>query len=315
MTKKIDVLLICGFLGAGKTTLVLKLLKMFPKLKIGIIENEFGEVNIDGGIIQQKSQIEVKLIEITNGSIFCSCRHEHLIEALRELSKVPLDLIILESTGIADPSPFKRDIRTVNKLENHMYRYAGSVCVVDGTTFLDMIDMLEAIRRQIIYSDLILLNKVDSVQSYELGRIRSKISNINSRARLELTEFCNFHRSIMLEMFSLSVNPDHNESFNTTENKPLKIKLIAKNPISKPIINDFLEHVEAHILRLKGFLKIGTSEDAIWYYIDGIYNKIIMKEAVPHQKFDDSGKIIVILRKGDPFGEIIKEAWASINLS
>ncbi len=313
--QKIDVLLICGFLGAGKTTLLLNLLEFFPDIKIGVIENEFGEVNIDGDLVQRRAGSKISLIEITNGSMFCSCRHADLIEALRQMSKYPLDLLILESTGIADPSPFKRDIQAVNKLENNIYRFAGSICVVDGTTFLELLDMLEAIRRQIAYSDLILINKADVVKPYEMGRIRFKISNINPKAQIEYTTYCKVPRGHVMELFAQKLNPKFAESVNTTENKPQKLSLSADKPILKDLLRDFLDHVSDHIFRLKGFCKVGGTETFEWFYLDGVKNKISMEKDLPPLPLAVRSEIVVILKKGDPYGEIILEAWKAVSAS
>ena len=101
---KIPVTILTGFLGSGKTTFVNYLLREHHGLRLAIIENEFGEVSIDDGLVLQTNE---EIVEMLNGCICCTVR-EDLIVALKKLASTrrgAFDAIVIETTGLADPGP------------------------------------------------------------------------------------------------------------------------------------------------------------------------------------------------------------------
>ncbi len=102
MENKIKLYILTGFLGAGKTTMLVNLLdKIGSERKIGIIQNEFGKLSIDGDIIRRG---DIEMIEIERGSIFCSCLKLNFVQALAEMASKGLEEVFVESSGLADPS-------------------------------------------------------------------------------------------------------------------------------------------------------------------------------------------------------------------
>ena len=104
------VYLITGFLGSGKTTFLNRIIERFPKnRKLTILMNEFGEIGIDGTLVEGD---DIDMMEISRGSIFCVCVKTDFIKGLYELvTKVKPDVLIIESTGVANPSDLKRDLQ------------------------------------------------------------------------------------------------------------------------------------------------------------------------------------------------------------
>ena len=104
------VYLITGFLGSGKTTLLNRIIKRFPKnKKLTLLVNEFGEVGVDGTLVEGD---DIDMMEISKGSIFCVCVKTDFIKGLYELnSKVQPDVMLIESTGVANPSDLKKDLK------------------------------------------------------------------------------------------------------------------------------------------------------------------------------------------------------------
>ncbi|PKM48674.1 MAG: GTP-binding protein, partial [Firmicutes bacterium HGW-Firmicutes-6] len=94
-------ILLTGFLGAGKTTMLKKLLIEYEGRKIGVLMNEFGETGIDGQLIKNE---DFDLIELNNGSVFCVCLKENFIKGLAEFLHHQLEIVFVESSGVADPS-------------------------------------------------------------------------------------------------------------------------------------------------------------------------------------------------------------------
>ena len=97
----IKLILLTGFLGTGKTTLLKQLLSEFKDEKIGVIVNEFGQINIDGTLVEKEG---VKMTELTNGSIFCACIKDNFVNSLIALSKEDISYFFIEASGLADPA-------------------------------------------------------------------------------------------------------------------------------------------------------------------------------------------------------------------
>ena len=114
-----------GFLGAGKTTFLKRILHDLEGTKVGVIQNDLGKVNIDGELIEKDG---LELREISQGSIYCSCRKLDFVKALAELAQRGLDYVLVESSGIGDPSNVEELLQAVEVLQPGAYRFAGLIC-------------------------------------------------------------------------------------------------------------------------------------------------------------------------------------------
>lgn len=181
LLKKIPVTVISGFLGAGKTTLVNHVLTHHKNVNIGVIVNEFGEVGIDGDLIVAD---EEALIEIRNGCICCTVRTDLVagVKLLLERGDLKLDRLIVETSGLADPAPvlqtFLADSELLTRLE-----LESVVTLVDAANFKRQIDDTIA-REQVAFADLIVLNKVDLLESGELAPMERGLRAINPTATI-----------------------------------------------------------------------------------------------------------------------------------
>jgi len=177
---------VTGFLGAGKTTFINHLLLQNRRTKIGLIENEFGDVSIDSKLIANYKPESI--LELNNGCICCSLFNEFSL-ALQELVKKQdhLEQLIIETTGIADPGPiiepFFQDADLARRFE-----LSCTVCLVDSVNFLEQISGFEQ-QRQIILSDLIIINKISDVNSFRLSAIRKKLVELNKTALVFETNY------------------------------------------------------------------------------------------------------------------------------
>ncbi|HAQ18316.1 MAG TPA: hypothetical protein DCR40_03680 [Prolixibacteraceae bacterium] len=174
-------MIVTGFLGAGKTCFINHLLAKNRGVKIGIIENEFGERSIDSWLIANYQPESI--LELNNGCICCSIFNEFSL-ALQELVKKHdhLEQLIIETTGVADPGPiiepFFQDADLIR-----LFELSGTICLVDGMNFLEQPLQFEQ-KKQIILSDLIVLNKINNTDPNQLPLIRNKISALNNTAKL-----------------------------------------------------------------------------------------------------------------------------------
>ena len=175
-----------GFLGSGKTSFINHLLAQNPSVKTGLIENEFGEVSIDSRLISNYQPESI--VELSNGCICCSIFNEFSL-ALQELVKKhdQLELLLIETTGVADPgpviSPFYQDTDLIR-----LFELTGTVCLVDAVHFQEY-DAGKVQQKQLIMSDLIILNKIEGVDQSTLAEVREKITALNQTARIAETNY------------------------------------------------------------------------------------------------------------------------------
>jgi len=186
---------ITGFLGAGKTTLVNYILKEQNEWKICVLENEFGEVSIDDGLVAESLDAPEDLITMDNGCVCCSVRGD-LVRTLGQLVKrrKEFDAILLETTGLADPAPIVYTLQTNSKMSDN-YVLDSIVCLADAKHLplhLDEKkpkpgDVNEAFQ-QVAFADKILLNKVDLVTAEEKTALIQRLGRINNFAQVIETE-------------------------------------------------------------------------------------------------------------------------------
>lgn len=152
------VYLITGFLGSGKTTFLNRIINGFPKdKKLTILVNEFGEIGVDGTLVEGDA---IDMMEISKGSIFCVCVKTDFIKGLYELNtKVQPDVLIIESTGVANPSDLKKDLKL--PIFNDRFHFMEQFCLLDAMHFLDAYGVYASIEKQIASSTAFIINKTD----------------------------------------------------------------------------------------------------------------------------------------------------------
>lgn len=179
-------MIVTGFLGAGKTTFINELLSQNNGVKIGIIENEFGDVSIDSTLITDYRP--ERIMELNNGCICCTLFNEFSI-TLQELVKRHhyLEHLIIETTGVADPAPIIEPFYQDEDLKR-IFELNGTVCIIDAVNFLEQANSMIP-QKQIILSDLIILNKQSSVDTNTLKEICRKLNALNKTAQIVKTDF------------------------------------------------------------------------------------------------------------------------------
>ena len=180
---RIPVTVVTGFLGAGKTTLLNRVLSELSGRRFAVIVNEFGDIGIDGDLIETGDE---ELIELSSGCICCVVRGD-LIRTLRNLlaEKPGLDGIIIETTGLANPSPVIQTL-VVDQVIGAQCRLDSVLCVVDAVhVFGQLADGSDA-ADQIAFSDHLVLNKIGDA-TVPVDDIEARLREINPFARITRT--------------------------------------------------------------------------------------------------------------------------------
>ena len=200
--------ILTGFLGAGKSTLLNRILQEDHGHKIAVIENEFGEENIDNEILVQDA--DEQIIEMNNGCICCTVRGD-LIEALSSLAqkraagKLDFDRVVIETTGLANPGPVAQTFFIDDDVGAN-FMLDAVITVVDAKHGMAQLDHYEESQRQVGFADKILLSKTDLVDEKELHALTHRLSHINPRAVQVKNDFGKVAISEVLDLKGFNLN-------------------------------------------------------------------------------------------------------------
>lgn len=268
LVHKLPVTVISGFLGAGKTTLVNHLLHSYAG-RIGIVVNEFGEVGIDGELIEAEEQA---LVEINNGCVCCTVRAD-LVSSLKALlarqnepEAAPIDRLIVETSGLADPAPVLQTFLADPDLREALHLESVAT-VVDACNLPRQLGD-EIAREQIAFADVVVVNKIDLVDSKERDQIERSVRTLNptatlmssSRGRIAADSLLGVRRFALpavleLEPDLLDADAPHDHEHDTsirtcwvTNTRPLDAARFTR------WVNQLVQREGAQLMRMKGIL-------------------------------------------------------------
>jgi len=181
----IPVTILTGFLGAGKTTLLNYILHSDHGMKIAVLVNDFGAINVDAQLIVG---VEGEMVHLSNGCICCTIRGDLMRETLELIHRDdPPEYIIIEASGVSDPMAIAMTFRVPQFMP--LVYMDGVITVVDAEYFLELDGVNQYLGLdQVRFADFVVLNKVDLVTATYLEQVKSKIREITPNARIIETQ-------------------------------------------------------------------------------------------------------------------------------
>ena len=244
MEPRTPVTLITGPLGSGKTTLLRHLLEVVPQ-KIAIMMNEFGEIAIDSQIIEGKS---IRMAELGGGCVCCSLLGEFEAAVTEVIETVHPELIIVETTGVAEPEALIFDLQ-----ENlPQVRLDGVVTLADADAMVRYPRLGQTGRAQIEAADIILLNKVDLVAAEELGAVKARLRQLNELAPILPTQRCQVDPDVLFGIAQdQAISPPQHRHQPEMES----FSYVSEAALERSCFEAFVEHLRPAVVRAKGFVR------------------------------------------------------------
>src|SRR5262245_33680369 len=248
MQSRTPITLITGPLGSGKTTLLRHMLAV-QQGKIAIVMNEFGEIAIDTKVIEGKN---VRIAELGGGCVCCSLLGEFEAAVNEIIEKISPDRIVVETTGLAEPEALAFNIQEALP----QCRLDGVISVIDADMLIRFPELGHTTRLQIEGADILLLNKIDLVESSQIEPLETKLRPINSIAAIVRTERCRIDPELLFGIGREKkiAEPEHQhqpefESFAFSSGKIF----------SRDRFEDFANSLPGNVVRAKGFIRFADS--------------------------------------------------------
>lgn len=204
----IPVTILTGFLGSGKTTLLKRILTETHGQKIAVIENEFGEENIDNEILVNDTQENI--IQMNNGCICCTIREDlretlQLLGAKKRKGLLDFDRVVIETTGLADPGPVAQTFFMDEEIAEQ-FLLDSIVTLVDAKHATNQLNDRQEARRQVGFADRIFISKADLVAKEDVTALMHRLRDMNPRAPQRAVHFGEVAISEVFDLRGFNLN-------------------------------------------------------------------------------------------------------------
>ena len=293
--KKIKVVLVTGFLGAGKTTLINRMLSYLgPKgISTALLINDFGKINIDTELIDER--YSKNIYEVNQGSIFCVCTRDKFFSALDKIisNEPPFDLMVIEATGIAntgDLNEYLKESDYCSKME-----IIENVCLVDALNFHKVFATLPAVKNQVQEATICVINKAGKAEDagINIDELEKTLKSLNKNAKIIRAEYADIDFNVIFEK-SLFTEWVSNSSLKKEKPEGVYTVSLKSNGIIKTEdIKNLILEIGGPMMRVKGFFenKEGT------FFIEYIGDDLTIRPF--HKNIGKNNKIVLIGGKMD----------------
>ncbi len=289
-TRTIEVFLITGFLGSGKTTFLRHLLEQmisFPELKIGVLMNEYGSENVDKEVLPQE---EIAFSEINGGSIFCSCLHSEFINALKLFYKsTEINTLLIETSGLSNPSMIFQDLNIVNNQIGDVYKIKESICLVDVSLIMKLMSAFTSITTQLEVSSIILVNKIDLANSTQVDSIERTIFGINPHSKISRVKFGQVNLKNLFRQEKMQIQRDFTEK-RDVKGRLTTVTVTQSHSVSDKGFSAYMNSISDSLIRAKGYVHL---ERQGWFRIDQVGDNLRRIHVTSHP---DQGSLVFIFK-------------------
>jgi G3E family GTPase len=294
----IDIYLVTGFLGAGKTTLMKNLVKVFENEKVALIVNEFGQEGVDAAVLEKEGMV---IEQIVDGSIFCVCRSDRFIDAILKTKEMGIDSLLVESSGLANPFGMHEVTGMLQKLSPDTFHYSGSICVVDAKHFKKLSDLVPVLIEQVQGADLLLINKTDLVSPEEVAKVEKAIRKLNSEVPIIRTSFARIPDDTQIQALRWHRGTMKGFLVKQTPGIDKFVLKFGSVPVDRLVI--WLKKWSDRVYRVKGF----CSEDSRQFYVQAVHDDVRVSE-LDHKP--EGNFLIVLGPTDDEMRKMIQSSWS-----
>lgn len=259
-TNPVPITALTGFLGSGKTTLLGRILQNPHGYKIGVVVNDYGDINIDAELVQNETD---EMLELTNGCMCCTLDSLDLDDAIEQFThpSSPVDYIIIEASGLAEPI----DLAAVLRRASGKHARLDSIVAVLDAVNLDANDDAKKLAvQQVEHGDFVIINKADLVKPARVQQVEKFVTGINHRARYFVADHANIDIRLILDQqleqrgLKSPRHHDDDHAHDHTHDHYTTFSFTSKNPLDpiafQKLVNGSLPD---NLYRAKGFIDFG----------------------------------------------------------
>ena len=265
--KPIEVWLLTGYLGAGKTTALNHLLtgQLFSGRKVALVINEFGKMGVDGQLIEPGSYSKY---EINKGSLFCICTKTDFIRIFQQIVHQQFDTVLIEATGIAETVDLEQLLS--EPILAGAFRIRANICIVDGINFIKTAAFLKAAVSQVRWADGLIINKTDQLSQERIRQITDILKELNPSAKIMHTQFAEIETDFM---DTLSHSRQEGPLLTCSPEEILTAYIATDQTVNKESFYKTIDLLKDHVLRLKG--DVGFDSGSC--FVEVVGNQVIEK--------------------------------------